>query len=630
MNSAGRCPQPQLLISAISCLAISYLCYSLFYHFSSIIWSFGQRLPLAEYTPWVRRYVQENDGIELFVFYPMVFAALFGAFACHRALETSVGATSSRAVLYPGAVAASALYLWSIRFVPPMAAVAQGSHHAIFMVSVLLGTGGLSWLLLRHKAAAHLALIVLLVPVCSIATSRLFLIDFGYILAPALRIAKGVSPRDIYFQYDYLLSLLLVFWMKLALPVLRFQLMGSLSYLALFLGAYALAYTLFKRKVLAVHLVLAMVVVRMYGNMDDPLYLMQVTPLRLDFWLLPLALVCWKGPSHWAIGGTLALLTILHHNFGVIYAVSYLLLVLFLIGIEAVDCKGDVWGAVSRQASRYAGNGALIVVAMAIYRLFVASRIANAALYYQQAGLGFLRIYRSSFYWYVIPMLSATFTLLLIQRKRLAAGYFRTGLFLLVLAIGNSLYFFGRSHENNIINISSVLLFVLFFGFDLVDFELAPGAAHRAKRFAMPAVSIVFILLCAHYYSGRAIRRLSLQYAALKEGRFIREDHLPDLNTRAIRAVVGPSAKVIFVSGFDAFYCLESGSRPEGYFGLIPAWIVKKDLVGFLNERLADGDYLAVPSLECGDGYVSEIVDSLALAHRKNVANFVILSNHAF
>ena len=270
----------------------------------------------------------------------------------------------------------------------------------------------------------------------------------------------------------------------------------------------------------------------------------------------------------------------------------------------------------------------LIAAALLIHKLFVAGRMPDSAFYYLRMGLGFLRVSRASFYWHVIPMLSAAFTLLLMKRRRLAAGHFRTGLFLLILAAGNSLYFFGRSHEHNIINLSSVLLFSLFLFFDLVDDELALAeeTGRRLKRFLMPAVAVTVVLLCAHYYSGRAVRRLGQQYAALQEGRFFGKEELPDMNTRALRAAVGASARVVFVSLNDAFYDLESGFRPEGYFGFTAAYAFKKELIAFLNDRLANGATLAIPLSEYAS--LEDIPGALLFSHTKVVADFFLLAGN--
>jgi len=92
----------------------------------------------------------------------------------------------------------------------------------------------------------------------------------------------------------------------------------------------------------------------------------------------------------------------------------------------------------------------------------------DSAYLYQQIGIGFIQISKISFYWYFLVLVSATVAILFLKRNNLSINYFNSSLLLIALSIGNSIYFFGRSHEHNIINISASLIFVLFLFFDLV------------------------------------------------------------------------------------------------------------------------------------------------------------------
>ena len=501
----------RLIFVFLASICASYIFYALFYHYSSLIWSFGQsqRVPLAEYTPWVQWCVPDNDGIELYVLYPMIFAVAIAALSFNKIFNNLSSDSFGRKLLLSVAAVAAIFYFRNIRFNPPMAEVGNGSGYVLFMLSIFLAIAVLSWLLKQNKRITNLAITLLLIPACFISTENIFLIDYGYIFSPALRIAKGISPGEIYFQYDYLLSMLAALWIKLTLPLLKFKFMGQLSYFVLFLGIYFLASRLFSRKLYALYLFIALIIVKIYGIKNDPVFLLQVSPLRLDLWFIPLALVYYRGPSHWSVGLALALLVALHYSFGLIYTLSYTLFISVLFFFEIAESKGDIRKRIGRYLSLYGKNAAVILIAIFAHKFFFEARISNVAFYYRNSGLGFLPVSKESFYWYVPLILSATLLLLVKNRKSLADKYFKTGIFLLILAIGNSLYFFGRSHEHNIINISAVLLFVLFLCLDLVDFELARNAVSRMSRYIMPGISVFLVLLFAHYYSGRAVERIA-------------------------------------------------------------------------------------------------------------------------
>ena len=89
--------------------------------------------------------------------------------------------------------------------------------------------------------------------------------------------------------------------------------------------------------------------------------------------------------------------------------------------------------------------------------------ISDSVSMYQKIGIGMIAIAPNSFYWYVPVILCVLSYLLLKHNDKISDKYFTSGLFLVLLTIGNSMYFFGRSHEHNIINITSILSLALFF-----------------------------------------------------------------------------------------------------------------------------------------------------------------------
>ncbi|MCX5726369.1 MAG: hypothetical protein NT030_04180, partial [Candidatus Saganbacteria bacterium] len=236
---------------------------------------------------------------------------------------------------------------------------------------------------------------------------------------------------------------------------------------------------------------------------------------------------------------------------------------------------------------------------------------------------GFLTITKGSFYWYVPIMLSLIVILILKNRRLLSERYFTTALFLIILTIGNSFYFFGRSHENNLINIAANLLFCLFLLFDMLDFELKRNASLRIGKLFVPAVAIVFILTCAYYYSGRAMEKAQSQYNYLMKWQFTEAAPVP--NMQPIQRITRSSPKVIFLSAYDFGYYYYGGYVPQGYF-LAYAWVIKKDLINFLNDQLNAGYYVIIPRSEFN--VFSEVIDGLNIKNKKNDSGFLFISNN--
>ena len=263
--------------------------------------------------------------------------------------------------------------------------------------------------------------------------------------------------------------------MKLHLDINHFQILGRISFYLFFIGAIIFAKHFFINKKLTVSLLIALILIRYYSIMVDPVALLQVTPLRLDLWLIVLLIVYFKGIYHWAAAAFLGLLVVIHKNLGIIYVISYFELLFTLLCIEVIQLiinKEINWATLKtvlkKQLTLNFKNILIIIGFVFLSLILFKGFIAESAVIYQKIGIGMIQISTSSFYWYLPIIFSLIFVLLLKYRKSLSPQYFHSGLLVIFLAIGNSMYFFGRSHEHNILNISGVLIFASFLLFLLI------------------------------------------------------------------------------------------------------------------------------------------------------------------
>lgn len=297
-------------------------------------------------------------------------------------------------------------------------------------------------------------------------------IDYSYVFAPALRLLNGASLNDVYFQYDLLLSLIVASWMKLGLELNTIRVLGQAAYYAAIFGAYLLARRLFANRDLALLLVMALVLGRLYTSSRDVLCCLQVTPLRLDLWLPLLAVVFWRGAYHWSVGLICGLLLLLANKFGIIYTLAYLqlLVTLYFVGLVGREKKQPLAQDLLAYGKRCAPSISIVLVAwIASIVMLSNNEFGNYAVYYQKVGIGFMKISSVSFYWYIPPLFSMMVILLVKLRNFVSPNYLASGFLLTYCVIGNSIYFFGRSHEQAILNMSIVLLFVFFFLLDLIS-----------------------------------------------------------------------------------------------------------------------------------------------------------------
>ncbi|PIZ98432.1 MAG: hypothetical protein COX77_04575 [Candidatus Komeilibacteria bacterium CG_4_10_14_0_2_um_filter_37_10] len=370
--------------------------------------------------------------------------------------------------------------------------------------------------------------VTILLPICFIATDQISEYDYTYIFTPALKILNSYTLANIYFQYDLLPSLLATAWLKLGLTINNFQILAQLSFYLLITSIFLFTKRLFFYKANAFFLFIILIIIKIYGLMHDPIVIFQVTPWRLDLWLILLLLIYWKGIRHWLIGLALAILIIISKNFGIIYTICYFILI-------TTDCIINLWpiqniltdwrnyfNKLLIVIKQYLPNVIIIITGIIINSLLFGSVNIAAAAAYRRIGLGFMPIALDSFYWYLPIIFSVLAILLIKNREKLPNKYYIGGLFLIIFSIGNSIYFFGRSHENNIINIAAVLLTTFFLLIDLIYFTWSKSKYNPSSiRKTNLIFGIILITLLLLHYGQNILLKLDKQLVNIRKGQII-------------------------------------------------------------------------------------------------------------
>lgn len=596
--------------------------YWLFFHYAPAIWSCASIPDWAEFTPWLRIWGEDRDGVEIYALYGL----MFGVMAFTGGLAFLRSKFKSRIVnyaLYLLAMIVALFFYSEIGFHPPLPEIGSVSQILFFMFLIALillglhkynrGVKWLSWIL-------FLGLMV----VCLTPASEISLVDYNYVLTPALKVAHGFKLKETYCQYDYILPLLAAFWLKLKLSAYSFYRVAEISYFIYLSGIYLLARRFFLHKRLADYLLVSLIIIRIYGNMSDPVFILQITPLRLGWWLAVLAGAYWKEARHWLVGLVLGFLIVFHHAFGLIYAFSYVLFVLFLAAGEVADKKLSLKNMAQKYSCLYARNMIIIIAALVVYKVFFSPVAGSAALVYQKYNIGFMPIARQSFYWYV-PVVFALLVLLGWRNRRLLPEkYYQAGLLLVILAIGNSLYFFGRSHEHNIINIAGSLAFCFFLLVDLAHYEISKNTTARINLFLAPALAFLLVMGLAYVYSGRAMQRIGQQYAYSFSAPQSKQ-YLPPPFIAEVKTLTEGDPKVVFMAQFDFPFYYEGGYIPSGYYCFTYSWVFLQDYSDFLNAQLAAGYYLVLPRVNLPVFY--KVITRLHYGNIKRSPNFIVMNN---
>lgn len=607
-------PPVTSVVLIATCVSLGF--YILFFSLSTWIWSLNPSISPAEFTPLIRAYIYEHDGIEMIVMYILMFAniwtSLLVTYFVLRLNVTKTQYLTAALVL----LSVAGFYYYNIGFLPPFPHIPSEIGSSL-IAGLLIGllSAGLYFLYSKSRLLVKIILFSLIAFTTLIVSYRNSSPDLAYVFSPALRLIHGAKLSEIYFQYDILLSLFAAAWMKMDLALDWFPFIGQLSFFIFFIWIFIFSERFFKSKGLSVLFIIGLVLVRYYASYEERITIFQVSPLRLDLWLVLLIVAYTKGFNHWLFGICLGLLIILHRNLGLIYLAAYLALIVFLFVPEIVSQFNDkrmnmrsILYSFFRSLLSYKVNLGIIALTFILYYILAGEFFSSSGINYRKYGIGMLPVSKDSFYWYVPVILSSLFVLLYYYRKKLGPKYFATAMFVLLLAISNSMYFFGRSHENNILNISAILILALFVLFDILFVAAAEPivkpAGKTKKQAKKPTPSLkkgmavllplLLIFFIGLFYSARISNKFNAKVENLANNQFVYPILPAPVDVSPIKQLTNNSAKVYFLDFYaDFYYYYYGGYTPRGYFSPCASWVFKKDLTTFL-QTLLDDQYFIV------------------------------------
>jgi hypothetical protein len=625
----------EMLKLTVLVTAVAGLLYFGYFQLAPWIWSQNLVVDSADIPPWYIAEMVGRDGIEVYALYALMFLNLFAAFAV-TSQWNKVADSAKYLLVLPVIVAAA--FLASIGFHPPINTFATRAVPDILaqsfrVMAVLLPLITLLYYLQQRSTFWVVTIAaLLLIPVCFISTAPIEWYDYAYILAPALALFHGSKISEIYFQYDLLLSLIGLAWMKLRMDLNSFQIVGQIAYYLLLLGAFVFSKRWFLDKRLPVFLLIALVLVRIYAGPGDVIHSFQVTPLRLDLWLILLMLVFLKGPYHWSAGLFCGVMLLLHNNFGIIYSAAYVQLLLTLCVIDIARLPGKLIETVSMAITTFLSKNYrnlvfITVCALAHYLLFRNPNIPND-FNYVRVGFDFIKITATSFYWYVVILSGLAFVLLIKLRSRVSTNYLAAGFCLIYLVIGNSIYFFGRSHENNIINISATLVLLLFLLIDTANYFLADSSDKPIKPFfqrnLVIILSLTFIMSVAIWYGDSITSKATLQAQNAANRQLIYPSSVPQQdilnNIAEVKTITGDNRKIYFIGDNDFLQDYYGGYAPVGYYTPAYAWISQREFNKFLQELIDQGYYLVIDN-----GLTKDVLSSIRVSNYKYIRGCLVV-----
>ena len=225
----------------------------------------------------------------------------------------------------------------------------------------------------------------------------------------------------------------------------------------------------------------------------------------------------------------------------------------------------------------------IMLVALCISALIFRGLSPESALLLQWVGLGMIRISIVSFFWVALPVLLLIPTFIYVNKntQEITSTKWEEILLLALLNIGNLLYFFGRSHENNLVNIAvpSVLLFFAFL-------------SHLPKywmKYFLPALFLMVFI----YTAPRMRLKLGLKGINL-----LREHHIiqptlgdTDMNEATRLKILTHNDPKVYIMDLQKevmlnYFC---GYKCLGHFQPTAAWYFEPDRRAFLNNLIDNG-----------------------------------------
>ena len=571
-------PHPLTRLVAVA-VAITAILHGIFFHFAERIWAIRDEVPLNEITPWARWAMVDRDGAEPQFLLLLVLAALVLTGCAMWALERVPAKWCAPVVA--GCFAIGPFFLTQALPLPPLMWPASNLAGMLAAEAGGLALAALAWKCSANRLG-NVLLAFLLVPVCFLASSLPRYDDLSTVLAPALRLRYGFPVSQIYFQYDFLPSLLALGWHRLGFESAAFPLCTAVFYYLLLGGCFLAARKMFHNERLAGLLLIVLIVVRIYAIRPDANSSPQVTPLRLDLWIYLLGLALTFGLRHWSVGLAAGLFFFFSRSMGMLCLGGYALAL-----IADFFARSEPLSQRPRTALKESGASVGLVAAGVIAGAQIfGGLVPEAVATYHHLGLGMLRIGTYSSYWWILPFLCMA-GWLAFSRYKEGDKRSQAALFVVALAVSNSIYFFGRSHEHNLLNISASLLFCVFMCLD----EMATRDSPPWAKKLLPSAPWVLVAIVALAYSGGLSTKVPIQIASIT-----RHAPLPESDD------IGPiqcgeigTGKVFVYSAYEYWFYERCQYVPQGYVQPFLLQPMQAKAIAQLDGLLNSGYRIVVP-----------------------------------
>jgi len=551
--------------------------YVLFNALSATIYHIEANPDIHNINPWLSEYLKDNDGIELYVLtLAMPAYLLLGLFIVEKI---------NFRLKYLSIIGIRLFYFLLVCLFFSSAFL-KATHHLkididnILIVFLLVSAISISIIKLSKRSLPFWSKLLLLFSFLIflfllglLINSPPSIFDYSYYIGPANKIIDGEKLGTFYMQYNVFGTYLFVLMQKFDLRVHEMFVVLILIF-SLWIFLYRkTALLLFQNKTYVFLFLFTLIIIRCVAISGGPVSIPQVSAIRMDLWVPVLLVLLIYGFESSVTASAFSICYLLDDVFGFMYLTLYVLM-LFMLFIK-------------RGAGSFHFRQLLIllpiILSFIIHFLVFGSISSPAGKMYSNLHLGFMPVSKFSSFWLIALLLTMCLYVLYQSRKNQI-----THLFILGIACIQLTYFFGRSHEHNLLNISGIFIFILFLTLDRLY-------THSYRNKNILNATIILIIGIGLNYSSDIDGKWHMALRKIRTLSFVEPDpHEKELAITGNYLKSFETDKIIILSEADGYINYRLGYQQIGYFSPFFANVFTDETVAFLKYQLNQGYRLIV------------------------------------
>lgn len=553
---------------AFPLMVLSILFYCLFIAFSPLMHSIGKAVDITQLVPW--NIPTGRDGIELYVMSIAMPIYLGLSYIIIKYVKYFSFCSSNKRTFVMYGIILSSLLIINLLW----------KEHVTFettIISVIIGIiSYFSYNIAKHQFLGFKLIILnasffIVLFIIELFIYQPSMYDYCFIIGPVNKIIQGESLGTFYMQYNAIITFVFFVMQKCGLLFHEMHIVLTLIFVIWIFLYKQLVNKLFANKVLVFYFLLLFFIVKGMAMYGGAIGLPQESPLRMDLWVPLLLIVSFWGFDSFKTAIGFSLIYLCDDVFGFLYLVAYI----SIIGISVIQ-------SISRRKPINKMDFICLIplfFALIIHYSIFHSFMSAAGKIYADYHIGFLPIEQNSSFWLVVLLLPISLSIILKSKLKIKTIFFIYAITCIQLS-----YFFGRSHDNNLIQISGIFILLLFLVVDTLYTE-----KNKKRILVFTSICVGFIALTfGQSFSEKQVtvqRNISRGILNQLPIDSIIDDYKPYFKSLK-------NDKTIIISDIDSYLNYRYGFKQIGFFSPFLANFKIDNTTNFFKDELSQGHRL--------------------------------------